>query len=536
MATHPSNTRNLRARRTALVAALVLSALSVALMAPGPAFAATVWREGAAGAPFHLASTGGAVVGGSTSDQSITLPYLGIWSAAGSAPWSVAPEGSQMLIAEPDYNRVRLVDRSGSGASIPLNGATSLNQPRWAWPTPTGTRLIADTYNNRVIEVDSQGNVTTPYGAGIGLSHPSSAFRTDAGTTLIADTDNERVIEVRADGSLGGVYGHSGPGSSAGYLDAPRCAVGIAGGRTLITDTGNSRLVIVARVDNGSPPVVVGSGILNKPTSAVPTARGFLVADTGNDRVVEITESGEVISVMSSGLRGPTGAARLPDGTTAIAEGASGLVGQGPGAMTATVLSSALDFGLPGAAKNLNSIHWNVTAPPGAGVSLYYSVNGSSTWKAFPSKAFSPPLSFTTLKYKATLTGAAAGMPSLNEVDFNWDYVPAPVATGGAPIATGPGTGTLGAGGSYTGTGTPVPEVIVDNGVRRGWVMESVGTFGTGKLPGPGAVPSQPLTRRQAAGLALLGGMWGIGIALQPIGKLLLALRNVIPFGMMGGR
>jgi len=135
-----------------------------------------------------------------------------------------------------------------------------------------------------------------------------------------------------------------------------------------------------------------------------------------------------------------------------------------------------------------------------------------------------------------TLSASANGVPTLNELAFNWDYVAPPAATGGVPLLTDPGGfGTFGAGGSYSGTGSPVPEVIFDNGIRRGWVMQSVGTPGTGKLPGPGGMPSQPLTKKQAAGLALLGGMWGIGIALQPIGKLLLALRSVLPFPTIGG-
>jgi hypothetical protein len=547
MTTIRTDTRSLRGRRAALIAAVATSALLAALMSPSMAMAASVWREGAPGAPFHLASSGGSMaVAGSQSDQSLTLAFVDSWSTGNSAPWSVVPAGGDsMLVAEPGANRVRIVDSAGNGTAVAVGGP-GLNQPHWAAPGSGGTTLIADTYNSRVVEVDGSGVVVRQFDNGsIGLDQPYSAVRVDADTTLIADTNNDRVLQVGPTGAFGGQYGHTNAaGSGTNYLSSPGCAIRIANGSTVIADTGNNRLVIIAAVNIGQTPTIIGAGVLNKPTSVYQTSSGtLLVADTGNNRVVEMDLGGAIVSVMNSGLKAPTGAARLASGVTAIADnGDSRLVGQGPGTSSGTAQSGALDFGLPGVTKKLNSVAWNGTVPSGAGLSLSYRLNGG-TWKAFPGNGkFSTPPSFTTFEYRLTLTGSPNGVPTLNELAFNWDIVPAPAATGGVPLLTSPGGlgsgtgfGTYGAGGSYTGTGTPVPEVIFDNGIRRGWVMESVGTLGTGKLPGPGGMPSQPLTRKQAAGLALLGGMWGIGIALQPIGKLLLALRGILPFPTIGG-
>lgn len=515
--------------------------------------AATVWREGASGAPFHLASVGGStVVAGSPSDQTITLAFVEVWATSSSAPWSVVPAaGETMLVAEPGANRVRIVDHAGTGSVVADNGSLGLVKPRWAAPGSAGTTLITDTNNSRVVEIDAGGGILRAWDTGSNnLSLPGSAVRVGSDTTLIADTNNDRVIEVGPAHELLGQYGHTNAaGAGANYLSSPGCAIRIANGNTVITDTGNNRLVILAAVDTGQTPTVIGAGVLNKPTSVYQTASGtLLVADTGNNRIVEMDLGGSLLAVMNSGLKAPTSATRMPDGSTAIADsGDSRLVGQAPGnssGVTGSAISTALDFGLPGVTKKLNSVAWNATVPAGAGVTLSYRLNGGA-WKAFPAKGvLSPAPTFTTIEYKVALAGSSNGIPTLNELAFNWDIAPPPAATGGIPLVTTPGLGvgagtgfgTFGAGGSYTGTGTPVPEVIFDNGIRRGWVMDTVGTIGSGKLPGPGGMPSQPLTRKQAAGLALLGGMWGIGIALQPIGKLLLALRSVIPFPMIGGR
>jgi hypothetical protein len=540
MATTTTDTRNPRRRRAALVGALALSALLIALVGPGAAMAAAVWSEGSPGGPFHLTSIGGsAVVVGSTSDQAITLAFVPAWSNSQVAPWSVVPAPGGMLVADPGANDVRIVGSSGSGSMVADNASLSLNQPRWASPTSSGT-LIADTNNSRVVEVDESGVFLRQFDkSSVGLDQPYSAVRVGTDTTLIADTGNDRVIEVGLAGKLGGQYGTTGmSGSSTNYLNSPECAIRLSDNRTIVADTGNNRLVILGAVLLGQTPIVIGAGVLNGPTSVFQTSSGtLLVADRGNNRVVEMDMNGTILAVMNSGLKAPTSAARLPDGTTAIADNGNGrLVGQVPGnssGVNGSAVSSALDFGLAGVTKTLNSVGWNANVPSRAGLSLKYRLNGSGAWKSFPAKGvFSPPLSFTTLQYQVDLTGSSAGVPSLNEIDFNWDVVQA------APATAGTGLGVVGGttfGGSYTGTGTPLPEVIYDNGVRRGLVMESVGTFGSGKLPGPGGLPSQPISTKQVAGLAVLGGMWGIGIALQPIGKLLLALKNIIPFPTIGG-
>jgi hypothetical protein len=64
-------------------------------------------------------------------------------------------------------------------------------------PSP-GNTLIADTLNNRVIEVDTDGNIVWSLSAG--LNYPRQAERLKNGNTLIADTKNNRAVEVNRRG------------------------------------------------------------------------------------------------------------------------------------------------------------------------------------------------------------------------------------------------------------------------------------------------------------------------------------------------
>ena len=61
-----------------------------------------------------------------------------------------------------------------------------------------GDVFIADTSNNRVVEVPAGGGAQTTVGSG--LSDPSGVAVDGAGNVFIADPNNNRVVEVPAGG------------------------------------------------------------------------------------------------------------------------------------------------------------------------------------------------------------------------------------------------------------------------------------------------------------------------------------------------
>jgi outer membrane protein assembly factor BamB len=120
-----------------------------------------------------------------------------------------------------------------------------------------GNTLIVDRGHHRVLEIDRQFNAVWQYGErevpGVDdghLWHPADVQRLPNGNNLITDSGNNRVIEL-ADGQIVWQYGnsqnlaHGGEGSEPGQLNRPRSAWRFENGQTLITDTGNGRILIV---------------------------------------------------------------------------------------------------------------------------------------------------------------------------------------------------------------------------------------------------------------------------------------------------
>lgn len=113
------------------------------------------------------------------------------------------------LIVDQGNHRVLAVDRDyqvhwqygqrGQAGS----GEGSLNRPSDLQRTQDGSWLIADTGNDRVLEI-RDGALLRSYGPELGLSSPSYAQRLANQHTLIVDAGNYRVLELDADGDVAG--------------------------------------------------------------------------------------------------------------------------------------------------------------------------------------------------------------------------------------------------------------------------------------------------------------------------------------------
>lgn len=113
------------------------------------------------------------------------------------------------LIVDQGYHRVIAVDRAGSvhwqygEQGSAGNGPGQLDLPsdmQWTW---SGSCLIADTGNQRVLEVErASGRILNSWGPELGLSGPVCAQRLLNGHTLIVDAGNYRVLELDADGDI----------------------------------------------------------------------------------------------------------------------------------------------------------------------------------------------------------------------------------------------------------------------------------------------------------------------------------------------
>ncbi|HEV3214008.1 MAG TPA: hypothetical protein VGZ03_11500 [Acidimicrobiales bacterium] len=216
-----------------------------------------------------------------------------------------------------------------------------------------GNILIADQFNNRIVEVDGH-QVVWSFGDGSSVAGPHSVvgpndvqrvgnFTLIAGTGTPAGADpsctnpsgcvDNRVLLVNKWGKIVWQYGQAGvTGSGFDQLSAPVQSTWLPHGDVLITDQGNSRVIEVNRAHHivwqygitGSP----GAGFnqLNNPNSAELLWNGhILIADENNNRVIEVTRSHQIVWQYGSPsdtttLNGAAFASRLPNGDTLITD------------------------------------------------------------------------------------------------------------------------------------------------------------------------------------------------------------------------
>jgi len=140
-----------------------------------------------------------------------------------------------------------------------------------------GDLFIADTGNNRVIEVPASGGA--PIAVGSGLNRPVAVVVDSAGDVFIADSGNNRVVEVAARRSVQVIVPTIG-------LTAPGGLAVDGAGDVFIADTGNNRVVKVP-AGGGSQITVPSTGLSVPKGLAVDAAGDVFIADTGNNRIVE---------------------------------------------------------------------------------------------------------------------------------------------------------------------------------------------------------------------------------------------------------
>jgi hypothetical protein len=296
-----------------------------------------------------------------------------------------------LLVADTGNNRIRRIDPSGTISTVAGSGAAGgagdggpavvaqLSGPRDVAAGADGVSYyIADTGNNRIRKVDGTGTITTVVGTGIAgatgdgssatlgtINGPSGISFTASGGMLIADTTNNR-IRLVSGGNLSTVAGtgtpsSTGDGSPALFatINLPQDVAASAGGTYLIADTTGNR---IRKVDSaGYMTTIAGTGtactpvgtlcgdygpaalaLLNAPAAitADPAGSGFLIADTGDNRVRRVSATGTITTMVGSGiacatatllcgdagpaalgsLNAPRGAIDLPDGSLLVAD------------------------------------------------------------------------------------------------------------------------------------------------------------------------------------------------------------------------
>jgi len=220
-----------------------------------------------------------------------------------------------------------------------------------------GHIVIADQFNNRVIEIDpATHKVVWQFGDGSSVPGPHSIVGTNDAErygelTLISGTGipggvtpplpgcsdpvngcpDNRVILVNEDKKIIWQYGQDGGVSGTGFdqLNTPVAATVLPNGHFLITDQANERIIEVNRekeiVFQYGVTGLSGSGFneLNNPNSAELLANGhILIADENNSRAIEVNRLHNIIHTYTAGntVSGVAFASRLANGNTLLTD------------------------------------------------------------------------------------------------------------------------------------------------------------------------------------------------------------------------
>jgi len=200
-------------------------------------------------------------------------------------------------------NRVILVDQHGNIVwqygqfGVTGSGPNQLNTPvqNTYLPEPNGDFhvLITDQGNGRIIEVSSSDKaIVWEYD---GLNSPNSAELLVNGNILISDQANNQALEVTHTNPSTVVNSYKTAGGIP--FNTVAFASRLPGGHTLITDSGNSRIVETDEAGNdywhfftNDPVLRPGSNPSPLPTRAVLLANGnVLISDQFNNQVFEVT-------------------------------------------------------------------------------------------------------------------------------------------------------------------------------------------------------------------------------------------------------
>ena len=256
---------------------------------------------------------------------------------------AVDAEGN-VYVADVGHDRVRKLTGTGTeyiittfagtgeegdeGGHIGDGGSAAearLSAPRGVAVDDRGHVYIADTGNNRIREVDSDGMITTIAGddstMGAQLSVPRGIAIDADGNLYIADTGNNQVHKWD-DGGLTAIAGAAGLGDGGPAINArllePKGIALLEDGTLYITDSGNNR---VRKVDtDGVITTFAGTGEqgsggdggpateaqLYYPTGiAVDSAGNVYIADSRNNRVRRVDTDGVITTFAGTGEEGP---------------------------------------------------------------------------------------------------------------------------------------------------------------------------------------------------------------------------------------
>ena len=180
---------------------------------------------------------------------------------------AVGSSSGDLYVADTDHNRILVYSPAGTllarfgangGDGSPGSGSGELNHPEAVAVDNAGDMYVADTYNNRIVELSPSGAVLAQWGSrgmADGRFHSPTGVALDAaGNVYVVDSENNRVEVFDPSGHFLQKWGERGIGP--GEFSQPTAIAVDCNGDVYVADTNNNR---VERFDPVSP---FGSGCL----------------------------------------------------------------------------------------------------------------------------------------------------------------------------------------------------------------------------------------------------------------------------------
>jgi sugar lactone lactonase YvrE len=239
--------------------------------------------------------------------------------AAFSDPFGIAisKDGTIYVSDGGDSDRIRKISAEGILTTLVGNGV--FNTPSGLAIDAGGNLYVADTGNNRIRKVATDGSVTTIAGDGTAgyVDGPAAQARfngpvgvaVDAqGNILVADTYNDRIRKISTDGQVSTVAGAGRPGFADGdratsLFDTPCGIVVDSQGSLIVADTGNDRIRKITPDGNVySFNVTVNGQNISSPIGLALTHDNYLyVTELDRARVIQIAPDASAYVIAGRG-------------------------------------------------------------------------------------------------------------------------------------------------------------------------------------------------------------------------------------------
>jgi DNA-binding beta-propeller fold protein YncE len=253
------------------------------------------------------------------------LGFAGAWGGFGSKPGQLAfpralasdPAGDT-YVADTANDRIEVFNPEGDylrTLGISAHGPGVLSAPHGLAVDPTGQLLVSDTDGNRIEAFSSgsdtyTGQWTLAGGHSADFYYPEGIGIDPRGSVYVADTGNERLVRLWGDGTYLGEIGGPAELGGAQLAGAGSVAVSAASDETYVADTNHNRILVYGPegsllakwgAGEGDGSAGGGPGAFNHPDAlAVAPDGNVYVADTGNNRVVELSPAGDVLDEWGS--------------------------------------------------------------------------------------------------------------------------------------------------------------------------------------------------------------------------------------------